>query len=907
MMDSKNRRTQQMLKNFVMIFVPGLLIVVVFAGIFININIENGKNIIKIRQLNNSEIVSVNVNSIFEDIKSDGNIILNSSEIKNYVGNSSAILNQDELKRIFSNMMINKNIYDSIRFVGVDGYEKVRVNAADNGTMIAVADNELKFKGNQTYFEEGMKLNRGEIFISPMDLSMNGEEVEMPVKPVMRLVLPVFTDKNERQGILVLNYLAKNMLDQIENDSKSNMDMKILLLNNEGYYLLSENSHKDFSFVYPDQQEVSFGQENPEIWQAILNNESGYFDDGKDLYFYTPIYPLEGYRNLHWVLVGAAPLDVLGIFINEDNRTIVLISALLILVLGIISLVVSGLLLIKNEASSREKIANSIFKNSRDGIMIMDAEMKIVYINKAFLTITGYQEDEILGRKPVDFKSSEKLKVIYRNIWKTVKEEGNWQGEIVDERKDGTTYPKYVSISKIFDSKSDTLSNYLEVFEDLTNTKITEEAINKIKHYDEVTGLPTQILFEIKTREFIKQYDSMAIIVLQVTNFNALYDNLGKKSGNILIREASLRIQTFLRDDDLLGILHKDQFVIARINSNDRLEMGQLLNKMLTYLKEPVEIENEKIYLNVSIGIALFQEDSADLEKLIEYGNIAKNYALQTGDNTYVFYEKEIKENYLNNLKLETELRSALEKNELSLAYQPQVQVGTEAIIASEALLRWNNENLGSVSPGQFIPVAERTDLIIPIGNWVLEEAIKQNMKWQSLTNRQIGVAVNLSPIQFKKSDLPQIIKDLLEKYEMPAELLEVEITEGILVENMDGIRGQLEKIKALGVKVAIDDFGTGYSSLKYLQNLNFDKLKIDREFIKDYPENDTGNIAKTILNLASQLDLKVIAEGVETYEQFLFLKENNCQAIQGYYFYKPLLPNDFEKLIAEKIPLNGD
>jgi len=905
MMDFKNRRINQMLKSFAIIFVPGLLIVVVLAEMFININIENGKNIIKIKQLNNSEIVSVNVNSIFEDIKSDGNIILNSNEVKTYVDHSAVVLNRDELKRIFSNMMINKKIYDSIQFVGVDGYEKVRVNAADNRTTAAVADSELEYKGDQFYFAEGMKLNSGELFISPMDLSMNGEEVETPVKPVMRLVLPVFNDQNERQGMLVLNYLAQNMLDQIENYSKSNMDMKILLLNDEGYYLLSENSNKDFSFVYADQQGVSFSQENPEIWQAILNNGRGYFDDGKDLYFYTPIYPLQGYRNLHWVLVGAASLDVLGVFTNEDNRNMVLIAALLIFVLGIISLVVSWLLLIKKEASSREKITDGIFKNSKEGIMIMDAKMRIVYINKAFSTITGYPEDEVMGRKPIDIKSGEKLREIYSNIWETVNEEGNWQGEIVDVRKDGTTYPKYITISKIFDSKSDTLSNYLEVFEDLTKTKITEEAINKIKHYDEVTGLPTQALFEIKTREFIKQYDSLAIIILQITNFNALYDNLGKKSGNILINEVSRRLQTFLRDEDLLGILHKDQFIIARIDSNDKLEMGHLINKMMTYLKEPVEIEDEKVYLNVSIGIAVFQEDSADLEKLIEYGNIAKNYALQTGDNTYVFYEKEIKENYLNNLKLETELRSALEKNELSLAYQPQVQVETREIIASEALLRWHNQNLGQVSPGQFIPVAERTDLIIPIGNWVLEEAIKQNKKWQKLTNRQLGVAVNLSPIQFKKSDLPKIIKGLLEKYEMPAELLEVEITEGILVENMEGTSSQLEEIKALGVKVAIDDFGTGYSSLKYLQNLNFDKLKIDREFIKDYPENDTGNIAKTILNLAAQMDLNVIAEGVETQEQFLFLKDNNCHEIQGYYFHKPLSVKDFEMLITEKISVS--
>ncbi len=900
-METKNKRIKQMLKYFIMIFVPGLLIIVVFASIFININIENGKNIIKIRQSDSGAIVSVNVNSIFEDINSDGNIILNSREMKDYVNNSAKATNRDELKRIFSNMMTNKKIYDSIRFIGNDGYEQIWVDYV-NGETVVAADSELQYKGEKNYFQEGMKLNSGEIYISPMDLSIENDHVEIPQKPVIRLVIPVFNEKNKKAGILVLNYLAQNMLNQIENDSKNDINMKILLLNDESYYLLSENSDKDFSFMYDDPKGVSFSQEQPEIWQAILKNGNGNFDDGKDLYFYTPIYPLEDYQNLHWILVGAASLDGLGVFTNVDSRSIVFIAALLIFIIWIISLIVSWLLLIKKEASSREKITDRIFKNSKEGIMIMDAEMRIVYINKAFSTITGYLEDEVMGRKPIDFKTGEKLKVVYHNIWKMVNEEGNWQGEIIDEKKDGTQYPKYITISKIFDSKSDELSNYLEVFEDLTSIKNTEEAINIIKHYDEVTGLPTQILFEKKIREVIKQYDQLAIVVLQITNFNVLYDNLGKKSGNILIKEASRRIQTLLSGEDYLGTILKDQFVFTRINSADKLELGHLMNKMIAYLREPIEVENERVYLNVSIGIAVFQEDSVDLEKLIEYGNIAKNYAHQAGDNTYVFYEKEIKENYLSNLKLETELRSALEKNELSLNYQPQVEIETAEIIATEALLRWNNAELGQVNPSQFIPVAERTDLIIPIGNWVLEEAIKQNKKWQQISRHQLVVSVNLSPIQLKKTDFPQIIADLLKKYEMPAELLEIEITEGILVDNMMGISSQLEKIKALGVKVAIDDFGTGYSSLKYLRNLNFDKLKIDREFIKDYPEKDNGNIAKMIINLAEQMNLKVIAEGVETIEQLLFLKENNCLVIQGYYFHKPLSVNEFEKLMAETL-----
>lgn len=352
MMETKNNRLKLILKNFVMIFVPGLLLIVILASIFININIENGKNIIKIRQLNNGESVAVNVNSIFEDINSDGNIILNSSEMKAYIGNSANTVNQDELKRIFANMMTNKKIYDSIRFIGADGYEKVRVNGETNGTLAAAVP-ELQYLGDRDYFQEGMKLNMGEIYISPMDLSMKGDQIETPIKPIMRLVIPVFNDKNEQQGMLVLNYLAQNMLDKIETDSKSNMDMKILLLSEDGYFLLSENSDKEFSFMYENQKDVSFDQEQPEVWQAIINNGSGYFDDAKDLYYYTPIYPLEGYRNLHWVLVGAAPLDVLGVLKNDDNRTIVLVSILLVSILLIISMIVAWLLMLKKEASSR--------------------------------------------------------------------------------------------------------------------------------------------------------------------------------------------------------------------------------------------------------------------------------------------------------------------------------------------------------------------------------------------------------------------------------------------------------------------------------------------------------------------------------------------------------------------------
>lgn len=647
---------------------------------------------------------------------------------------------------------------------------------------------------------------------------------------------------------------------------------------------------------------TSFGEAYPDFWKAIKNNESGYFEDNENIFCFASIYPLDGYHAIRWILVEAVPVSDLSVFNNEANQRIITISTLLSFVFMFVSLVAAWLLMLKREASKREKLTENIFKNSKEGIVIMDAETRIIYVNPAFSKITGYSEDEALGRKPSDLKKGDKrLELLYKMIKNAVNDTGSWQGEIIEKRKDGSTYPRMMTISKVFDSRTHELVNYLEIFEDLTSTRMIEETIDKMKNYDEITGLPTQVLFEQQMKGLIRKYDHIAVMILQITNYESLFHNLGKTFGTALIKEATARIKTFLNDEDLIGKLNRDQFVIARINGSEKLKLDSFLSKLLSFLQESIDIENKKNYLNISIGMAIFPDHSADIEKLISFANIAKNYAIQTGDNTYVYYEKEIEHNYWRNLKLETELRSALKKNELSLNFQPQVETGTGEIIGTEALLRWNNGELGRVGPDQFIPLAEKMELIIPIGKWVLEEAIKQNKKWMGLTKRRLVVAVNLSPVQFKNENLHELIQQLLEKYQMPAELLEVEVTEGVLVNNLECIKNELDKIEALGVKVSIDDFGTGYSSLKYLQRLKFDKLKIDREFIKDYPETDNGNIAKMIITLANQIGLKVLAEGVETKEQFMFLKENRCDEIQGYYFYKPMTADDFEKVMADK------
>jgi len=899
MIKTGEKRKPKILFTFIRIFIPVLIIILILSYSLINIKINTEKEIIRIRQLENAKIVNGNINSIFKRINSDINVILNSNEMKSYLNDIGNSENINSVTRMFSNMSMNNGVYDQMRIIDNNGFEAVGVNYNDQNPQI-INENNLQYKGDQTYFTEGIKLNKEEIYISQLDLHTENNIVQTPIKPIIRLATPLYNEKNEKSGVLVLNYLAQNFLNQIESDSKNNSDIKLFLLNDQGYYLLSDQKDKNFSFMYDNGANISFNVDKPIIWKAIETNISGYYEDNENLYYYNIQYPSDQYKNIHWNLVYYYPLTNLSILNNDETRIIVVGSIISIIILLIISYIISFLLLLKSESNAREKVSQNIFEDSREGILITDEETNIIYVNKAFSEITGYTKKEVIGEKPGKYKSGEQSNEFYDQMWLAINKFGRWQGELTDKKKNGTLYPKYLSITKISDNKSTSSNNYFGIFEDLTVIKKGEEVIKKITNFDANTGLPNQSLFEKTLTDLIKKYDRIGIIILQITNFDDIYDNLGKKYGLDIIKEASHRIKIFLGDDDLFARFHKDEFAIAQVNPKNKLDIDSLIKKIISSLNESIVLNNEKIFLDISIGISLFQEDSVDVINLIAFANIAKNYSIQTGKNGFVYYDQEIKANYRKNLKLETHLRSALEKKELSLSYQPQVVTKTGEIIGMEALLRWQNAELGNVDPDGFISIAEKTDLIIPIGNWVLEEAIRQNKKWHDITNKKLIVAVNISPIQFKKTNVSEIIQHLLLKYSLLGEFLEIEITEGVLVENFETIKAELQKIKSLGVKISIDDFGTGYSSLRYLRKLDFDKLKIDREFIKDYPDKDNGIIAKIIVNLSQILGLRVIAEGVENEEQFLYLKNINCDEIQGYYFHKPLTSWEFEELIKK-------
>ena len=563
------------------------------------------------------------------------------------------------------------------------------------------------------------------------------------------------------------------------------------------------------------------------------------------------------------------------------------------------------------EITSLKKDRENIYMNSavfntvRDGIFLSDKDGLILNANKAMTEITGYTKEEMMGKRPNLFKSEKHSAVFYTEMWKRLESRGEWRGEIWNKRKNGEVYPAFMSISTINDEKGKFL-NYISIMEDLTSIKESQKNIEKLSNYDFLTGFPNQILFKDRLEQAIiharKHGDMFTILQIDIDNFKLINDTFGYTTGDELIKKAAERINTRVGEFDTISRISGDEFIIIIQELKKIDEAAVIAQKIINDFKSPFEIEEKEIFITVSIGISVYPNDGEESESLMKNSNAALRYSKNQGRSNYQFYSQEQNRESFERLEMESALRHAVEKEEFILYYQPQVDVETQKIIGMEALVRWMHPDLGMVSPAKFIPVAEETGIITSLGEWVLYNACMQNKLWQEQGYDKITVSVNLSPMQVKQSEIIDIIGKIIETTDLAPEFLELEITEGVLMSHNNSILKRLEDIKSRGIKIAIDDFGTGYSSLSYLRKFPMDKLKIDQCFVREIPENDNGAIAKVVIGLAKSLNMKVIAEGVETEEQFEFLKENGCEEIQGYYFGKPLPPAEFEILLKNGI-----
>ena len=553
-------------------------------------------------------------------------------------------------------------------------------------------------------------------------------------------------------------------------------------------------------------------------------------------------------------------------------------------------------------ANKRLDLFAQVFENSGEAIVITDADRNIIATNPAFTEITNYKPDQVQGRNPKLLSSGRQTPEFYREMWRIINETGRWRGEIWNRRENGEIYPEWLSIGTVKDA-SGKVTNYIGIFNDITHRKQTEEHIEFLAHYDSLTNLPNRRLFEDRVRQGLassrRKNKKAALLFLDIDRFKAINDSLGHLSGDQLLQSVAERLKSCVRETDTVCRQGGDEFLIILPEINKPDDAAVVAGKIVTAMSEAHFVEDYHLIVTFSIGISMFPEDGVDSQTLVKNADAAMYHAKEKGRNNFQFFTADMNAESMERLEIEADLRMAIQRNEFSLFYQPQIDSRSGSIIGVEALIRWNHPQKGYIPPTKFIPVAEECGLIYQIGEWVLKTACRQNKAWQDADMLRVPIAVNLSALQFHKREIKDTILEALHQSGLESGYLEIEVTEGTAMREISTTVRLLNEFKEMGLLISIDDFGTGYSSLSYLKRFPIDKLKVDQSFVRDIGRDvDDAAIVQTVIGIGHSLRLKVIAEGVETLEQLTFLRNNGCDEIQGYYFSKPLPAAEFEVFV---------
>lgn len=557
----------------------------------------------------------------------------------------------------------------------------------------------------------------------------------------------------------------------------------------------------------------------------------------------------------------------------------------------------------RRNSAEQLRLHARIFEQSEEAILITDAQERIIAVNPAFTRITGYEAAEAIGETPRKFRSGRHDAAFFKKMWAGLLESGYWQGEIWDRRKDGEIYPKWLSIGSVPDA-SGVITHYFSIFSDITDRKRAEGRIHHLAYFDALTGLANRVQFNRLADQALSESKRKAsfgaLLFIDLNRFKPINDTLGHTVGDKVLQETANRFRACLRGADVVCRLGGDEFAVGLFEIASREHAANVAQKLLSAMDDPILVSGRELKLGAAIGISVYPDDGIDTETLLRQADIAMYRAKQTGPDGFAFFSEDMNQRAVDRLNLEADLRRAIERDELMLYYQPKVNIENGTIIGAEALVRWRHPERGLVPPGEFVPVAEESGLIVHISNWVLEAACRQIRLWMDAGFPPMHIAVNLSARDFS-SDLPARVQQLLTRHGIVAEWLELEITEGMLMHHTETVIAMMDEITGLGVALSLDDFGTGYSSLSYLKRFPITTLKIDRSFVIGIPDdvNDCA-IAGAIVGMSKQLKHNVIAEGVESAEQLAFLKSLGCDEIQGYLFSPPVPAEKFAALVRE-------
>ena len=552
--------------------------------------------------------------------------------------------------------------------------------------------------------------------------------------------------------------------------------------------------------------------------------------------------------------------------------------------------------------SAREnRLAATVFDSSQQGILVTDVNGDIMRVNPAFCRMTGYPEEELLGRNPRLLKSGLQDAAFYQSLWESLNETGRWQGEMQNRRRNGELYVEWINIDAVVGDQGETL--YVGIASDISELVNSRERLARLAYFDTLTGLPNRALFQDRLRHALSQtrreHEKLALIVVDLDNFKSVNDTRGHAAGDEMLGEVARRLRGRVRDSDTVARLGGDEFALILMDAKGPEEMARIAEDIIAGLGESYRVTDLEVAGGASLGITFYPDDGESPEELLKNADVAMYRGKERGRNTYQFFTGDMTASVAEAMRIESGLRHALETGELSMHYQPQLG-GDGRILGAEALMRWNSPELGRVPPMRFIPVAEKSGLITELGNFALREACRQCAIWRETIDPEFRIAVNLSAAQFRNETLADTVAAALDEFNLPGMALELEITETVVMDDVSSGQATLKMLKDQGCRLAIDDFGTGYSSLAYLKRFPVDVLKIDKSFVDGVgAEVDDTAVAKAIIGLAQSLRLQVVAEGVETREQLDCLTRlagSEGFIAQGYLFARPMSSDEFER-----------
>lgn len=715
-----------------------------------------------------------------------------------------------------------------------------------------------------------------------------------------------FTSAIMKQYFVLSNFFIKEQV--IKDKQVHGKQSNLYFASHHTGYLFDKNvlaalkdvTAKDMSELRPSKETVK------QIYQgAHLEDVNSLYDADIDSVFTTiPIRNPVTEKMVAFLSIRSRP-DYFKESINDLAVITFLSNLVLIMFLSFIYMEYYNKRKIWEDANIKQlQLAANVLENIAEGVVVTDTDGNIISVNSAVLDISGYREKDLLGQSTRIWKSHHHDKAFYKGLWDALLNKNRWQGEIWNRRKNGDVYPALMTITGLKDETGE-LKNYVSVFSDISTAKESQEMLEHLAQYDQLTELPNRVLLHDRMEQALfkaeRDGQMLGLMLLDLDNFKTVNDLLGHKSGDILLMLVAERLLSCVRNSDTVARLGGDEFVVLLPDCKSADNIIVVTRKILRKLSAPFDIEENQVFVSASIGITVYPNDGETSDVLLQNADTAMYHIKQNEKNNFQFFTASMQEHILTRIKLSSELRLALTRDEFFVLYQPKVDLDTGKITGMETLVRWQHPEYGLINPGDFIPLAEETGIIIPLGEWVLRQACEQCKRWQDDGLGALRISVNISGRQFKNENLLEMVASVIQDTGIEAGLLELEITETTIIQDIEVTIDILWKLREIGVLLSIDDFGTGYSSLNYLKRFPLDILKIDRSFIMDLNRDPNDRaVVEAIISLSRHLKMKVIAEGVETVEQLNFLKKEQCDEVQGYLIAKPLPAEEFKAFVLE-------